>query len=788
MKKFVIIISLLLLGSLVVAQDLYDINTINTVEITFAESNWDTVLDGLYAAGDEERLVGDVVVNGVEFSSAGIRYKGNSSYSTQNAKNPLNIKLDHVIDDQTYDGYGTLKLSNGYKDPSFVRETLSYEIARNYMPASLANYTVVYINEEFMGLYTNTQSVDKFFKNNHFVTNNDVRFKGEIIGNGMPTSVTVWGYEGADSTSYADVFELKSDTGWDELIEFLDVFNNNPEEMENYLNVDNHLWMLAFDNLMVNLDSPINYGHNYYLFQDGAELFNPIIWDLNENFGVFSMLIGGQHLSESQMQTLDPLLNINDSDYPIVGKVLSIEKYQRMYIAHMRTIIEEIFQSGWYETRAFELQDIISDTYATDPNKFYTFAQLEQNINSTVSSGGGPGGSSVIGLTELMDTRYEWLLDQDVFQGTSPEISNPVASSQALTPDDEVSLTVEITDADNVWMKYRFSQTSKFEEIEMFDDGQHNDSAANDGIYGVSVTVGNGDMQYCFYAENSDLGKFLPARAAYEFYEIEVTTESGELVINEINYKSADDFNTEDWVELYNPGTTGLNVSGWIFKDEDDTHIFEIPENTTISADGYLVLCNDTDAFSALFPGITNIVGNMGFGLSGSGELIRIFDGEGLLIDSVEYGDDAPWPEEADGNGASIELIDHTLDNNLSSSWQASVDHGTPGTQNDASVSSEDDQVEAVPVKLYNYPNPFNPTTTISFELNNETTENTELVIFNTKGQKVITLINESLGTGAHSVAWNGKDENNISVSSGIYFYKLKSGSVSQTKKMILMK
>ena len=228
-----------------------------------------------------------------------------------------------------------------------------------------------------------------------------------------------------------------------------------------------------------------------------------------------------------------------------------------------------------------------------------------------------------------------------------------------------------------------------------------------------------------------------------------------------------------------------MNVSGWIFKDEDDTHIFEIPENTVIAADGYLVLCYDTDVFSTLFPNVSNIVGNMGFGFSGSGELIRIFDGEGLLIDSVEYGDDAPWPEEADGNGASIELIDHALDNNLSSSWQASIDHGTPGMQNDASVSSEDDQVEEIPVKLYNYPNPFNPTTTISFSLNTDSTEDSEIVIYNSKGQKVKQF---SDLRDQNSVEWNGRDENNNSVSSGIYFYKLKSGSVSQTKKMVLMK
>jgi len=88
-----------------------------------------------------------------------------------------------------------------------------------------------------------------------------------------------------------------------------------------------------------------------------------------------------------------------------------------------------------------------------------------------------------------------------------------------------------------------------------------------------------------------------------------------------------------------------------------------------------------------------------------------------------------------------------------------------------------------------NYPNPFNPETTISFSLNTEITENTELVIYNLKGQKVKTLVNEKLDAGTHLVMWDGKDENGKSVTSGIYFYQLNAGKdFSNTKRMILLK
>ncbi len=85
-----------------------------------------------------------------------------------------------------------------------------------------------------------------------------------------------------------------------------------------------------------------------------------------------------------------------------------------------------------------------------------------------------------------------------------------------------------------------------------------------------------------------------------------------------------------------------------------------------------------------------------------------------------------------------------------------------------------------------NYPNPFNPSTKICYTLKNAGA--TELSIFNIKGQKVATLVNEVKTAGTHEITWNGIDEQNKKVSSGIYFYRLQSGTSSITKKMILMK
>ncbi len=87
-----------------------------------------------------------------------------------------------------------------------------------------------------------------------------------------------------------------------------------------------------------------------------------------------------------------------------------------------------------------------------------------------------------------------------------------------------------------------------------------------------------------------------------------------------------------------------------------------------------------------------------------------------------------------------------------------------------------------------NFPNPFNPSTALSFTLAGDSPEATNISIYDVQGKKVRTLINETLGAGPHRVIWNGKNDSGRMVSSGMYFYKIKSGDFSATKKMTLLK
>jgi flagellar hook assembly protein FlgD len=85
-----------------------------------------------------------------------------------------------------------------------------------------------------------------------------------------------------------------------------------------------------------------------------------------------------------------------------------------------------------------------------------------------------------------------------------------------------------------------------------------------------------------------------------------------------------------------------------------------------------------------------------------------------------------------------------------------------------------------------NYPNPFNPSTTIRFSL--AQAMKASLRIYNSRGQLVNTLLDAALPAGQHSLVWNGKDCFGRDVASGVYFYRLSAGSRVMHRKMLLLK
>lgn len=146
------------------------------------------------------------------------------------------------------------------------------------------------------------------------------------------------------------------------------------------------------------------------------------------------------------------------------------------------------------------------------------------------------------------------------------------------------------------------------------------------------------------------------------------------LIITEINYNGPESgSDTSEFVEFVNAGMNTIQLNGYNFP-QGFTHTFGM--NDSITAGQYFVIAVDSSSFRNRYGFDADAIWTSG-GLSNSGEDIVLADNFGRTIDSVDYDDNAPWPSggsagQPDGGGASIELIDSSLNNNIGSNWVAS--------------------------------------------------------------------------------------------------------------------
>jgi hypothetical protein len=139
------------------------------------------------------------------------------------------------------------------------------------------------------------------------------------------------------------------------------------------------------------------------------------------------------------------------------------------------------------------------------------------------------------------------------------------------------------------------------------------------------------------------------------------------VVINEIHYDPKDATERSEFIELYNPGSSPVDLSGWSF---DSGISYTFPAGTSLAADSYLVVAEDPSSLAALYG--TSALGPWSGRLSGEGEKVTLSDPSGTVIDKVDYRVGFPWPIASSGDGASMELLNASLDNDLGSSWRSS--------------------------------------------------------------------------------------------------------------------
>lgn len=537
MKRFQLVLVFILIIPLSgYSQNLYDTKVIQDIRIEFKNPQWRYLLDSMKLAGDDKRVHAIVTVNGTRFEGAGVRYRGSSSYIEGGAKNPFNIKLDYLDSAAHFQGYRSLKLSNLTDDPTYVREVLGYQIARKFFPAPGANFAKVYINGQFEGLYVNIESINKDFLDRHF----DVSKTGEAKGFYKCTPYTDLNvrpegclkgkyaalvYEGKAAKCYEGIYEDKSGAGYKPLAELMRVLDEEPENIEQILDVERTLWMHAFNNVLVNLSSYSGkFSHNYYLFQQEDGRFVPIIWDLNLAFGTFKSTGEGLAPNVDQLAELEPRLHAKNPDKPLISALLKNPRYVKLYQAYLRTILREYFRNQKYLSEARIIQSLIRPILVQDENTYYSFDQFSRSLDETIL----PETAAIPGLASFMTQRTNFLRRHDDLTVVYPRVEIRKIESESLPPNGmnmEYKMQIRIRNRpSSAEFYYRIKGEETYTKLAILDDGIQDDKRAGNGVFGVSFQVQAGDIiQYYIKAFNDDAVRFEPQTYLMEPLEIQAT-------------------------------------------------------------------------------------------------------------------------------------------------------------------------------------------------------------------------------------------------------------------------
>lgn len=509
---------------------LFDKKSIGEIRLTLPVKNWVSALDSMriYGMG---LMSGSVTVDGAKYDGVGVRFRGDKSYQTGIKRNPFTIKLNSSYPDQNHQGYVSLKLSSSLRDPSMVREVLFHEIAGKYMPSSQAVYTKLYVNDEYIGVYVNLESIDKKFLEMHYGSSGNAFFKAGVdYKPEVPAACKQNIYGSLEYEDNLDCYKGNFDmisttaTGWTEIQELTRILNKEPEKIDKLLDVDRTLWMLALNNVMVNLSSYSgNYSHNYYLYKDNNGRFQPVHWDLNLSFGSFKNIGSGSDLEIKDLQSLDPMLHVDNPYKPLISQLLKDSYYKKVYLAHIRQIVEENFLNASYEKRAQELQGMIVVPYNDDPNKAYPLDDFKRSLRETVGRK-----SKIPGIIELMSKRTRFLKTHPELTALPSSVSNVEVQGRGKFENQKVNSFRILAKADRfpkrLIVYYRFAATEAYMPIPM------NEEASNDlpsGVKSFSVSIdgksADAVLDYYIVAENAGTVSFLPTAYMNKPYMVKLS-------------------------------------------------------------------------------------------------------------------------------------------------------------------------------------------------------------------------------------------------------------------------
>ena len=496
---------------------LYDQGTIREMNIQFYDANYHSTLVNSFFNYPSYRIPAVVSIDGISYDSVGVRYKGNSTFCLPNddgnPKVPYNLDANYWISGQKIADYKKLKFANAWMDPTFAKEITATNIYQKYMPSPEVSLLKVKVQGNYLGLYVNTESINKQFMEKHFGEKDGVLFKCDpaqvFCGSTNPGGNPDLKWLGSDSTSYYNSYALKSESGWEELMDLIYTLNFSYEDLGEVLNIDRVLWNFAVNTAILNLDTYNGYYvHNYYLYKTEDGLFQMIPWDFDNAF--VGAILGFDYWSPEVVYNYDSYGSQYDpNSRPLFQKLMADPLRKKQFDAHLRTVFSEsLLDTSSIRNEIADLHDQALIPANQDFNKAFPMTYFYSNVEEPFWAGWG-----FAGIMSTIVERNNYLMGLPAITNTPPSLSSVSLNNGIVTViagnTNEVELMVTTS-----------PHNSRFVPFPMYDDGTNGDDIAGDGIFSAALpyySTGQA-VKYYIRAQNNNSMRLSPERAEYEFY------------------------------------------------------------------------------------------------------------------------------------------------------------------------------------------------------------------------------------------------------------------------------
>lgn len=619
--------------------DLYDMDTVRDIRLQFSQPNWWAQLTANY--GPEINIAANMTVDGITYPNVGVRFRGNTSYTQLPAqpnqgweKKSFNIEMDWMVQGQDIYGYDHLNLNNGFHDPLFLREPVTYYVMRRHGVAPKANWVRLWLNGAYWGIYINVQQPNKDMFKEWFRSNDGNRYRCFPVSGGFGNGRCCYTVLSPNTlANYLTAYQAKQGDGTD-LMNMIAVLNSTttatPQiNLTRVFNVDSFYRYAVVMNVCTQTDSYLQSGKDHFLYMDEVHGDGTTLpFDLNE------ALAGSTSLSPTYQTTV--------TTRPAFTRTLQFANWTERYKAHMRAVVDHTFNPTHLVPLIQRWHAMIYNDVLADTKKVYTTAQFQQNLTTTVNINSGFGTVAVPGLIPFIQGRHGYLNSHSYLSAPRATLTNLQHTPPAPNPTQIITVTVQADGlASTVNLFWRAS--GPFVELAMFDDGLHGDGAANDGTWGVFLPAQAPGAVVDYYVEartSTGAARYEPHTAELERacprIQVGWPVTSSPIVLNEFvaqNQTGIVDENGqhEDWLELYNTSSLPVNVGGLWVSDDISRPKWQIPANTMIPGNGTLLIWCDEDGTQGPM--------HANFKLAASGEAVALFAADRQSIhDWLEFG------------------------------------------------------------------------------------------------------------------------------------------------------